>query len=150
MPRFKTGSADAYVENSDPDLTNMVVAIIEDNSDLRIEISMRLIDYGCYVVAGESSSDVIEQLRLEALASGPHFILSDYRLENEDGVAAIAVVRAATDPSISAILWSGTTSAAVLKKVAACGMKLWSKPVSEPTLLALLAKHKPKTSTESG
>ncbi|MGF6841694.1 signal transduction histidine kinase/DNA-binding response OmpR family regulator [Paraburkholderia youngii] len=132
------------VEDGEADLTDMVVAIIEDNSDLRIEISMRLIEHGCYVVAGESSSDVIEQLRIEALASGPHFILSDYRLENEDGIAAILAVRAATDASIPAILWSGDTSSAVLKKVAASGMKLLSKPVSEQTLLTLLAKHKPQ------
>src|SRR5471032_153662 len=136
------------VENGAPDLTNMVVAIIEDNSDLRIEISMRLIEHGCYVVAGESSSDVIEQLRIEALASGPHFILSDYRLENEDGIAAITAVRAATGASIPAILWSGDTSSAVLKKVAVSGMKLLSKPVSEQTLLTLLARHKPKTPIE--
>ncbi|MFD1554838.1 hybrid sensor histidine kinase/response regulator [Paraburkholderia silviterrae] len=138
------------VEDGDPNLTNMVVAIIEDNRDLRIEISMRLIEHGCYVVAGASSSDVIEKLRIETLASGPHFILSDYRLENEDGIAAITAVRAATDASIPAILWSGDTSSAVLKKVAASGMKLLSKPVSERTLLTTLAKHKPKTSTESG
>ena len=136
------------VENGDPDLTNMVVAIIEDNSDLRIEISMRLIEHGCYVVAGESSRDVIEQLRIEALASGPHFILSDYRLEHEDGVVAIEAVRAATDTSIPAILWSGDTSSAVLKKVAASGMKLLSKPVSEQALLTILAKHKPKALIE--
>ncbi|WP_158609011.1 hybrid sensor histidine kinase/response regulator [Paraburkholderia sp. RAU2J] len=136
------------VESGDLDLTSMVVVVIEDNSDLRIEISMRLIEHGCYVVAGESSSDVIEQLRIEALASGPHFILSDYRLKSEDGIAAIVAVRAATDASIPAILWSGDTSSAVLKKVAASGMKLLSKPVSEQTLLTLLAKHKPKTSTE--
>ncbi|KXU84815.1 hypothetical protein CI15_21150 [Paraburkholderia monticola] len=138
------------VDNGDLDLTNMVVAIIEDNSDLRVEISMRLIEHGCYVVAGESSDDVIEQLRIEALASGPHFILSDYRLEHEDGVVAIAAVRAATDASVPAILWSGDTSSAVLKNVAASGMTLLSKPVSEQTLLTILAKHKPKTFTESG
>ncbi len=137
-------------ENGDPDLTDMVVAIIEDNSDLRVEISMRLIEHGCYVVMGESSSDVIEQLRVGALAKGPHFILSDYRLKGEDGIAAIAALRAATDASIPAILWSGDTSSAVLKKVAASGIKLLSKPVSEQALLTLLAKHKPKTSTESG
>ncbi|MGF6812098.1 signal transduction histidine kinase [Paraburkholderia sp. Clong3] len=72
LPEVQTG------ENDAPDLTNLVVVIIEDNSDLRIEISMRLIEHGCYVVAGESSFDVIEQLRTEALASGPHVILSDY------------------------------------------------------------------------
>ncbi|HTR08515.1 MAG TPA: hybrid sensor histidine kinase/response regulator [Paraburkholderia sp.] len=138
------------VENGEPDLTNMVVAIIEDNSDLRVEISMRLIEHGCYVVAGESSRDVIEQLRIEALACGPHFILSDYRLEHEDGIAAIEAVRAATDTSVPAVLWSGDTSSAVLKKVAASGMKLLSKPVSEQTLLTLLAKHKPKALTEGG
>jgi CheY-like chemotaxis protein len=136
------------VEHGDPDLANMVVAIIEDNSDLRIEISMRLIEHGCYIVAGESSCDVIEQLRTEALASGPHFILSDYRLEHEDGIAAIAAVRTATGASIPAMLWSGDTSSAVLKKVAASGMKLLSKPVSEHTLLSTLARHKPKTSIE--
>jgi two-component system, sensor histidine kinase len=137
-------------ESGDPDLTNMVVVIIEDNRDLRIEISMRLTERGCYVVAGESSNDVIEQLRIEALASGPHFILSDYRLEHEDGVAAISAVRAATGASIPAILWSGDTSSAVLRKVAASGMQLLSKPVSEQTLLTILAKHKPKPLTESG
>ncbi|WP_176078892.1 hybrid sensor histidine kinase/response regulator [Paraburkholderia tuberum] len=138
------------VEDGDPDLTNMVVAIIEDNSDLRIEISMRLIEHGCYVVAGESSSDVIEQLRIEALASGPHFILSDYRLENENGIAAITAVRAATDASIPAILWSGDPSSAVLKKVAVSGIKLLSGPDSNQTLLTILAEHKPKTLTEGG
>jgi two-component system, sensor histidine kinase len=142
LPEVQTG------ENDDPDLTNMVVVIIEDNSDLRIEISMRLIEHGCYVVAGESSFDVIEQLRTEALASGPHVILSDYRLRNEDGIAAIAAVRAVTDASLPAILWSGDTSSAVLKKVAVSGMKLLAKPVSEQTLLTLLARHKPKTSIE--
>jgi two-component system, sensor histidine kinase len=142
LPEVQTG------ENDDPDLTNMVVVIIEDNSDLRIEISMRLIEHGCYVVAGESSSDVIEQLRTEALDSGPHVILSDYRLRNEDGIAAIAAVRAVTDASLPAILWSGDTSSAVLKKVAVSGMKLLAKPVSEETLLTLLARHKPKTSIE--
>jgi two-component system, sensor histidine kinase len=136
------------VESSAPDLTHMVVAIIEDNRDLRIEISMRLIEHGCYVVAGESSSDVIEQLRIEALPSGPHFILSDYRLEHEDGIAAIVAVRAATAPSIPAVLWSGDTSSAVLKKVAASGMKLLSKPVSEQTLLTMLAKHRPNALAE--
>ncbi|WP_217497474.1 ATP-binding response regulator [Trinickia violacea] len=138
------------VEDGDPDLTNMVVAIIEDNSDLRIEISMRLIEHGCYVVAGASSSDVIEQLRIEALTSGPHFILSDYRLENEDGIAAIAAVRAATGASIPAILWSGHTSSAALNQVAVSGITLLSGPDSEQTLLTLLAEHKPKTLTEGG
>jgi nitrogen-specific signal transduction histidine kinase/ActR/RegA family two-component response regulator len=138
------------VESDNPDLTNMVVVIIEDDSDLRIEISMRLIAQGCYIVAGESSHDVIEQLRIEALASGPHFILSDYRLEHEDGVAAIAAVRTAVDASIPAILWSGDTSSAVLKKVAASGMQLLSKPVSEQTLLTILAKHNPQISSEGG
>jgi signal transduction histidine kinase/CheY-like chemotaxis protein len=138
------------VESDNPDLTNMVVVIIEDDSDLRIEISMRLIEQGCYIVAGESSHDVIEQLRIEALASGPHFILSDYRLEHEDGVAAIAAVRTAVDASIPAILWSGDTSSAVLKKVAASGMQFLSKPVSERSLLTILAKQKPKALTEHG
>ncbi|WP_167760208.1 sensor histidine kinase [Paraburkholderia pallida] len=135
-------------EDAAPDLTNMVVAIIVDNCDLRIEISMRLIEHGCYVVAGESSSDVIEQLGIEALASGPHFILSDYRLENEDGIAAIAAVRAATDAAIPAILWSGDSSSAVLKTGAVSGMKLLSGPDAEQTLLTILAEHKPKTVTE--
>jgi signal transduction histidine kinase/CheY-like chemotaxis protein len=142
LPEVQTG------ENDDPDLTSMVVVIIEDNSDLRIEISMRLIEHGCYVVAGESSCDVLEQLRTEALASGPHVILSDYRLRNEDGIAAIAAVRAVTDASLPAILWSGDTSSAVLKTVAVSGMKLLAKPVSEATLLTLLARHKPNTSIE--
>jgi two-component system, sensor histidine kinase len=122
--------------------------IIEDDIDLRIEISMRLIEHGCYVVMGESSHDVIEQLRIESLASGPHFILSDYRLEHEDGIAAIMAVRAAAGASIPAVLWSGDTSSAVLRKVAVSGTKLLSKPVSEQALLTLLAKHKPGTSAK--
>jgi two-component system, sensor histidine kinase len=131
-------------QNDEVDLTNMVVVVIEDNSDLRIEISMRLIEHGCYVVAGESSLDVIEQLRIEGLVNGPHVILSDYRLRTEDGIAAIAAVRAVTDAELPAILWSGDTSSAVLIKVAASGLRLLAKPVSEATLLALLAQHKPK------
>ncbi|REG48554.1 phospho-acceptor domain-containing protein [Paraburkholderia sp. BL6669N2] len=138
------------VEDGDLDLTGMVVAIIKDNSDSRIEMSMRLIEHGCYVVAGASSSDVIEQLRMEALASGPHCILSDYRLENEDGIAAIAAVRAATGFSIPAILWLGDTSSAALKEVAISDTNLLSGPDSEQTVLTILAEHKPKTLAEGG
>ncbi|MGF6998370.1 hypothetical protein, partial [Paraburkholderia sp. GAS32] len=59
-------------------------------------------------------------------------------------------VRTAVDASIPAILWSGDTSSAVLKKVAASGMQLLSKPVSEQTLLTILAKHNPQKSSEGG
>jgi two-component system, sensor histidine kinase len=136
------------VEQDEVDLTSMVVVIVEDNSDLRTEISMRLIEHGCYVVAGESSFDVIAQLRMEALADGPHAILSDYRLREEDGIAAIAAIRAVTCTALPAILWSGDTSSAVFKRVAASGMQLLAKPVSESTLLTLLARHKPNTSMQ--
>lgn len=134
------------VSGGDPDLTGMTVVVIDDDRALRLEISRRFIECGCYVILGESSGDVIGQLHKEELDSGPHFILSDYRLRTENGIEAIAAVRAVTDLSVPAVLWSGDTSSEVLAKVAASGIKLLSKPVSDSTLLALLAQHCPKDS----
>jgi two-component system, sensor histidine kinase len=45
-------------------------------------------------------------------------------------------------------LWSGDTSSAALRKVGASGLRLLAKPISEATLLALLAHDKPKILVE--
>lgn len=144
IPPELLGAGRAAVSSGDPDLTGMTVVVIDDDRDLRHEISRRFIECGCYVILGESSDDVIGQLREEELESGPHFILSDYRLRAETGIDAIAAVRAVTAVSTPAVLWSGDTSSEVLATVAASGIRLLSKPVSDSALLVLLAEHCPK------
>jgi CheY-like chemotaxis protein len=85
---------------------NALRVVSTANAQASLGAKTRLAPEAADVVTGESSSDVIERLLSEALASGPHLILSDYRLKHEDGIAAITAVRSAANISIPAILFS--------------------------------------------
>jgi two-component system, sensor histidine kinase len=136
--------------SSTPDLTGMVVVLVEDEQGPRDALRERLVEWGCYVVEGESAEEVIGKLQSEDLETGPHFVLSDYRLrEGKTGIAAIDAIRAATGATLPAAIWSAETAATTLQQVAAKGLAMLSKPPDETALLALLEKHRPSANSNT-
>jgi signal transduction histidine kinase len=128
-----------------PDLTGMVVAIVEDDAGPRGELRTLLIEWGAYVVDGESSDEVVTKLQDNLLPAPPHFIICDYRLRHyRTGTAAVHEIRAAIGVQTPAAIWTAETSPSVLREIAANGFSHFAKPPDEKALLALLSAHRPE------
>lgn len=138
-------------EGGEPDLTGLTIALVEDESGPREALRERLVEWGCHVIDGESSKDVIGIMMDEEVFDQIGLVISDYRLrEGETGVAAIAAIRAAAGASIPAAIWSAETAPMVLQEIAAEGLELLSKPPNEQLLLKLLIRHKPLNPAAKG
>lgn len=130
--------------DSEPDLKDMVIVLVDDDQGPRHALRERLIEWGCYVVDGESADEVIMYLRDEEVPGGPHFILADYRLRNgKTGIEAIEAIRTELRRVVPAAIWSAETSHAKLQEVRDAGLELLAKPPDERALLAAIERYRP-------
>jgi two-component system, sensor histidine kinase len=144
IPLELLGSSRATDVPDVPDLSGMTVAIVEDEIGPRESVRELLVEWGCYVIDGESSEEVIRKIQEEGTAAEPHLIISDYRLrEGRTGIAAIKDIRAKRGTSVPAVVWSAETSPAVLQEVAAEGWEMLAKPPDEKKLLSVLMQYRP-------
>jgi signal transduction histidine kinase len=128
-----------------PDLAGMVVVIVEDEDGPRRELRTLLIEWGAYVVDGESSDEVIIKLQDDLLPGQPNFIICDYRLRHyRNGIEAVRDIRAVVGTQTPAAIWTAETSPTVLHEIAAHGFSHFAKPPDERELLALLNEHRPE------
>jgi CheY-like chemotaxis protein len=125
----------------EPDLNGMVVLLVDDDQDPRKALKERLIEWGCYVIDGDSAEDVVNKCLAEDVRS-PNFIVSDFRLPNgKTGIEAIALIRKKLGQSVPAAIWSAETSQAKLRDIAAAGLEMFAKPPEERPLIELLKKY---------
>jgi signal transduction histidine kinase/CheY-like chemotaxis protein len=128
---------------SAPRFTDMVVFLVDDDEAPRNALVEHLLDWGCYVVDGDSAAELIEKLRTEDIP--PHkseFILSDYRLrDGKTGLEAISAVRAARgNQTVPAAIWTAESGTGVLREVARAETQLLTKPVDLQKLASALKK----------
>jgi signal transduction histidine kinase len=127
--------------NEDPDLSGLTVVVVDDDEGPRDALCQRLFQCGCYVVDAESTEELIAKIKSDGVPSGPHFILSDYRLrEGKNGIETIEAIRQATNPKIPAAIWSAVTKLETLEKISAAGLPLIVKP-NETKVLQLLRQR---------
>lgn len=82
------------------------VLFIDDEPDIRRGVRVLLEDHDCRVTVGESAAAALAELPADARPVD--IVLSDYRLrDGDDGIEAIARVRAALDPELPAMLITG-------------------------------------------
>jgi two-component system, sensor histidine kinase len=137
-------------EEARPDLTGLVVALVEDDRESREALIEYLSDLGCYVIAGESAEEVVRELGAMEAPRIPGFVLSDYRLREKTGMEAVAALRQALDASMPAAIFTAETAPEVLKRIADAGTPLLPKPLDIRQLTALLAAHAPRSPEPNG
>jgi len=114
-------------------VAGLVVAVIDDDPDVRSAMQLLLDRWGCRVLVGADAADVLRWLQAPPEPPTPvplHAIVADYRLRGgRTGIEAIAVLRAACGHTLPAMLVSGDSSPEQLALMRASGLACMSKPV---------------------
>jgi signal transduction histidine kinase/CheY-like chemotaxis protein len=118
-------------------LQGAIVAVIDDEADVREAMRSLLEGWGCRVLAGEDADAVIA--KLDAAAVIPDIVLADYRLRNDrTGVEAIQALRDHFLVDIPAAIVTGDTAPERLAEAQASGHLLLHKPLRPAKLRVLL------------
>ena len=142
LPCVAAASQPVQIAAAEPpllaDATGQRILVIEDDHFAR-EAMQELLDSWHYRVQAVSS---IAQARACITQHGvPDIIVSDYRLGHGDnGLQAIAQLRAMTGRPIPACLMSGDTDAQLIQAAQAAGLTLLHKPVRPAKLRSLLRR----------
>lgn len=117
------------------------IAVVEDEHAVRVALQWRLERWGAEVHAYEA----LQPLRDEAargVLPAVDLLLTDLRLPDGDGLAAIALLRAA-QPALPALVVSGTTLPAELARLKLAGVPVLNKPFRTEALLQSLREALP-------
>jgi signal transduction histidine kinase/CheY-like chemotaxis protein len=120
------------------ELAGARVLVIEDDALVRSALVGLLAGWGLEV---HEASGVMGALALVSGGLRPNLLLSDYRLQQgDDGISAVAELRAALNHEVPACLMSGDTDADLMLKAQASGLTLLHKPVRPAKLRSLLRR----------
>ena len=110
----------------------MVVALAVASTSALLE------SWGCEVTAADTQAGILEAL--QAAASPPDIILSDYQIAASNGLEIIRQLREHFGKPIPAVILSGDTSSATAHTVQEADIPLLHKPVRPAKLRALLQR----------
>ena len=119
------------------DLSGTVVALVEDESEIRQLLVSLMEQWGCRVMAGVFSDEVIE--KMNAAGMRPDLLVCDYRLPQ--GVTAVHVIKRMRElwgNDIPALVLTGDTAPEVLREIQLSDATLLHKPVRPPHLRSLM------------
>jgi len=119
-----------------PDLlANRTIVVVDDEASIRLGMQTLLESWGCRCIAAPGAQEAIDELHNKA----PDFIIADFRLrDNQNGIDAVRLLRAALGHNIPAVVLSGDTAADRLREVSAAGLTMLHKPLKAVRLRALL------------
>jgi CheY-like chemotaxis protein len=125
------------ITHSQYDLNDCVVALVEDDPDIR-EVSVDLMEqWGCKVIAGEFAEDVMRKLDIAELR--PNLLVCDYRLPL--GMTAIHVIKRMRElwgNDLPAVVLTGDTASETLHEIHDSGAILLHKPIAPMRLRAMM------------
>jgi signal transduction histidine kinase len=121
------------ISHSNHDLKGVVVALVEDDQDIR-EFAAKLMEqWGCRVFAGDIGDDVMRKLDIAGVSPG--LLVCDYRLPH--GMTATLVIRRMRElwgNDLPALVLTGDTATETLHEIHSCGAMLLHKPISPARL----------------
>ena len=118
-------------------LQGKVIAVVDDERDVREGLADLLAQWQCQPVVAGSARELMA--KLEATHTRPHAVIADYRLrEHETGANAIAGLRRRYGANLPALIMSGDTTPEIFRLVREQGLPLLSKPVRAARLRATL------------
>jgi signal transduction histidine kinase/ActR/RegA family two-component response regulator len=114
-------------------LSGTLVVVIDDE-ELILDAAQSLLEqWGCKVVTAVSGAVALQ--RLAASASPPDIVICDYRLrDHETGVNVVEAIRNEFNGDVPALLLTGETDPAQLRKIVASGIAVLHKPLREEEL----------------
>lgn len=118
-------------------LVGLSVALIEDDEAVREATVSLLGAWGCDVHAAPAAAPLLARLR--ALEIRPARVISDWRLESGDGIAAIESVRRWCGSPVPALLLSGEALPLAAAELSALRITAVRKPLAAPALRAWLS-----------
>ena len=111
------------------------IALVEDNTLVRDALAAALRNVGHQVVAASGGTELCARLG----TMKPEIVVSDFRLaRGETGFDVITAVRTALNADVPAILITGDTDPALMRRMADRGIAVLHKPVDLETLQAYL------------
>lgn len=124
------------ITQSRQDVSNKVIALVEDDADIR-EFTVEIMqEWGCRVFAGESGAEVLRQLDKAALR--PDLLVCDFRLpENETALDVMREMREYWG-DLPVLIVTGDTGAETLQAIQQSGASLLHKPIAPTRLRSVM------------
>jgi signal transduction histidine kinase/CheY-like chemotaxis protein len=125
------------ITHSRHELRGVVVALVEDDPDIRQMIADLMRDWGCRVFEGEHAEDVMR--KLDIARQQPALLVCDYRLPH--GMTAVHVIRRVRElwgDGVAALVLTGDTASDALQDIHASGAILLHKPIAPTRLRSMM------------
>jgi signal transduction histidine kinase len=124
-------------------LAGTLVVVVDDEELILDAAQTLLAQWNCSVIAAASGQDALRQLA--DIPRPPDVLICDYRLRDEEnGIGVVEAIRNEFNTEIPALLITGDTDPDEIRKIAASGLALLHKPLSEAELHdAICALGKP-------
>ncbi|MBU0689279.1 MAG: response regulator [Gammaproteobacteria bacterium] len=125
------------ISHAEYDLSGRVVALVEDDPDIRESTVELMQQWGCKVFASESADEVMREL--DVAEQRPEVLVCDYRLPQ--GMTAIDVIRRMRErwgAGLPAVVLTGDTASETLHEIHASGAILLHKPIAPIRLRAMV------------
>jgi signal transduction histidine kinase/CheY-like chemotaxis protein len=114
-----------------------VVAVVENDVDVRDAMAALLTSWGYRVCAGADAPTVMAHAAEQAVQ--PQLIITDLHLDNTDGLTEVARLREGLGmPSLPALLVTGDLDGAITGQAALAGVYVAHKPLAPRKLAALV------------
>jgi len=123
--------------HSEYDLNGRVVALVEDDPDIRESTVELMQQWGCKVFTSESADEVIRAL--DVAEQRPDVLVCDYRLPQ--GITAIHVIQRMRElwgADLPAVVLTGDTASETLHEIHGSGAMLLHKPIAPIRLRAMV------------
>lgn len=124
------------ITQSRQDVSNKVIALVEDDADIR-EFTVEIMqEWGCRVFAGESGAAVLRQL--DKVALRPDLLVCDFRLPDQE--TALDVMREMREywGDLPVLIVTGDTGAETLQAIQQSGASLLHKPIAPTRLRSVM------------
>jgi CheY-like chemotaxis protein len=116
-------------------LRGKVIAVVDDDRDVREGLAELLLQWRCNPVAAGSTADLLQQLG----GQRPDAVIADFRLrEHQNGVGAARALRERYGEALPVLIMSGDTTQEIFTAVREHRLPLLSKPVRAARLRAAL------------
>jgi signal transduction histidine kinase len=125
------------ISHSEYDLSGKVVALVEDDPDIRESTRELMQQWGCRVCASESAGEVMREL--DVAEQRPDVLVCDYRLPQ--GMTAIHVIQRMRElwgNDLPAVVLTGDTANETLHEIHRSGAVLLHKPIAPIRLRAMM------------